>query len=274
MDKMSVLCGGKYKILKKLGQGKFGRVYQGLAIKSGDIVALKIDTSKLGIIKHEAFILNYLGSGRVLHASIPKLYWFGIYYQFPCIVIPYFDGGTLEDRLHTSSTSSTSSAETFDYRTVMKALIDVLTYIHSKYVVHRDIKPENIIFKNNDIFLVDFGLATFYTDDAGCHLFTNHIRNHMVGTPTYASLHVHEGMNPRPCDDMISLGYVLMKLVMGTLPWENLEMEEDREHSMIELNHTRNREIQSQKQWSNIMELCRMENSLFIYFTELQKTIE
>jgi len=102
-------------------------------------------------------------------------------------------------------------------------VIDVLEFIHSKGYCHNDIKAQNMLLgfgrtKENDVYLVDFGLASKYQKD-GVH-FENKpdARKAHDGTIEYTSRDAHRGAHARRSDLEI-LGYNLVHWMSGDLPW-------------------------------------------------------
>jgi len=89
-------------------------------------------------------------------------------------------------------------------------ILRILADIHSKGVIHRDLKPENIVVWRRQIILIDFGLAS--------------IRGKQLqpasGTPAYSSVVAMSTNIPLPWDDLESLGYTLLSLAKGKLPWD------------------------------------------------------
>jgi len=91
-------------------------------------------------------------------------------------------------------------------------------------------KPQNFMFKQSvsnteftdDLYLIDFGLATVYVDDHKKTLPLKKQNIHLLGTPKFISYYIHEGWDPGRRDDYISISYIWMYLLYGTLPWENV----------------------------------------------------
>lgn len=95
-------------------------------------------------------------------------------------------------------------------------LIASLEAVHSKHIVHQDLKPKNLMVKGKQTYLIDFGLATKVKK-----LRKNAPRTKgMLGTPSFASLAALLGMSQFPKDDLEALGYVIIWLLRGKLPWE------------------------------------------------------
>ena len=109
-------------------------------------------------------------------------------------------------------------------------VIDVLEFIHSKGYCHNDIKAQNMLLgfgrtKENDVYLVDFGLASKYQKD-GVH-FENKPDNRKAhdGTIEYTSRDAHTGTHARRSDLEI-LGYNLVHWMSGELPWMGVLQEQ------------------------------------------------
>ena len=88
---MNQVLNKKYKILEKIGNGKFGTVYKGINLKNGEQIAIKTENKNttIKLLKSETTILKYLYD----HGSrnTPIVYWFGVDSVFSYLVMSYYD---------------------------------------------------------------------------------------------------------------------------------------------------------------------------------------
>ena len=220
---MGTVIANKYKLIEQIGSGSFGFVFKAITIKNGSLVAIKFENydAKSKLLKHEAQIYRYLEGG----IGIPYIKWFGIHdntqvtYRFMV-----FDllGNSLYDLKHQYKTFTVEQVQKCGYD-----VIKIIEYIHSMGYLHRDIKPENFLFGigeySKKMHAIDFGLSKRFLDDNNTHIPTRH-HNKFTGTIRYLSTNVHEGNEPSRRDDLISIGYMLMFLLKGSLPWQKMKI--------------------------------------------------
>lgn len=213
MEKNNKIIANKYKIDEIISNGSFGYVFKGISIGSNEPVAIKIENSEnQKSLKHETKILNYLYSNKV--RKIPSIYWYGEYHESPCLIITYYDYSLASYvKKPKKSTDKNMSHK------IVATILDILSNIHKNFILHRDLKPENFMIKNNEIYLIDFGLATFYID-SDCKHIPNEPIETIIGSPRWISIHILEGNKYSRRDDLISLGYIYAYLLLEKTPWE------------------------------------------------------
>lgn len=98
--------------------------------------------------------------------------------------------------------------------------LNCLKALHQFNIVHGDVKPGNFVVRNGKIVLIDFGLSSVYIIE-GQHRPFGYTRG-FCGTVQYASIYAHHLILASRRDDLLSLVYVLIKLLRGVLPWTHL----------------------------------------------------
>lgn len=105
-------------------------------------------------------------------------------------------------------------------------LLDRIEYMHQLHYIHRDIKPDNIMMglgkDSNTVHMIDFGLTRLVIDPkTGKHISFASGKN-LIGTCRYVSLNSHMGYELSRRDDLITLGYVIIQFLNGSLPWSGI----------------------------------------------------
>jgi len=207
----------KYKILKKIGKGSFGHVYlcQNISTKENYAVKFEPKNQQDLILERETYLLYYLrGFG------IPEIITYGQNSKYNILVQTLL--GKSINNLFINKNKKFSLK---DCCMIGIQILDRLEYIHSKYIIHRDVKPDNFLIGNpdiNTIYLIDFGLAKKYMSTrTGKHAkFT--INKKWSGTSRFASANSLRGVAQSRRDDLESLCYLLLFLMKGSLPWDNV----------------------------------------------------
>ncbi|MGQ9896493.1 MAG: protein kinase domain-containing protein [Acidobacteriota bacterium] len=205
----------RYVIVKLLGKGGMGAVYQATDKKFGSTVALKqmIVTGEAlaAAFEREAILLNGLR-----HAALPVVFDHFAEADGQFLVMQFIPGKDLAEML-------TLQGGAFPLAQVAKwsdQLLDALEYLHSRTppVIHRDIKPQNVKLTPEDsIVLLDFGLAK--GDLSG-----NAVQQRsLVGyTPVFASLEQMRGLSTDPRSDLYSAAATIYCLLTGRPPMDAL----------------------------------------------------
>ena len=207
----------KYKTIKKLGEGSFGKVYK--AEYNGEFYALKFESRSRtkSLLEMESTIMAYLQG-----PNIPFIKSFGYSGDYNLLVMQYMDK-SLEDIFHIRKTFSIKTTAMIGFQ-----LIGVLHFIHDKNFIHRDVKPDNIVMGsaelNENLYLIDFGLAKKYRSSRTLKQYPMTRKKKLTGTARYASINALEGMEQSRRDDIESVGYVLAYLLRGGLPWQGLKI--------------------------------------------------
>jgi len=147
---------GDYEIIRELGHGGMGKVYQVRNVLSDRIEAMKVVLPDLA--SRTDFSGRFMREIKVLasldHPNIAALRTAFTADDQLVMIMEYVDGVTLADRLERGPFST---AEALNY---INQVLAALSYAHSKHVIHRDIKPGNMMLTPQGVVkLMDFGLA-------------------------------------------------------------------------------------------------------------------
>ena len=207
----------KYRTVKKLGEGSFGKVYK--AEYKGEYYAAKFEERNKGqnLLQNEANIMSYLKG-----PYIPAILSYGYSGEYNVLVMQLL-GKSLEELINKLKKFSVKTSSLLIYQ-----MINIMKFIHDRHIIHRDIKPDNFLMglnkKNADLYLLDFGLSKKYRSSRTLVQYPYIKRNKLTGTARYASIHALEEMEQSRRDDMESIGYVIMFFLRGELPWQGLKV--------------------------------------------------
>ena len=209
----------KYTIIKKLGEGSFGRIYSAKENATNNWYAIKLENKNRSqnLLESEAYIMSYLSSPR-----IPIVKSFGYTGDYNVLIMELM-GKSLEDLFESMPIKrmSVRCVCNLGYQ-----MIEIIEFVHNKHIVHRDIKPDNFVMgkgiKSKYLYLLDFGLAKKYRSSSTLKHYALIKKKHLTGTARYASINALNGFTQSRRDDLEAIGYVLIYFLLGRLPWQGM----------------------------------------------------
>ncbi|AAZ11194.1 casein kinase I, epsilon isoform, putative [Trypanosoma brucei brucei TREU927] len=229
----NTLIGGKYHVVKQIGSGSFGDVFQGTNIQTGEHIVVKLEPARgQQRLRSEVWMYHHLRRAGGDHlVGIPNILHYGVQGDFNVMVMDLL-GPSLEDLF--SFCGRRLSLKT----TLMLAeqMIARIEFVHSNNIIHRDIKPDNFLMgtgkKGHHVYIIDFGLAKKYRDARTHQHIPYKEGKSLTGTARYCSINTHIGIEQSRRDDLEGIGYILMYFLRGSLPWQGLKAPTKRERYM------------------------------------------
>lgn len=204
-----------------IGEGSFGKVYQGFDEDYGQIVAIKeielkkISTrfldSKLSAFEQEIRILS-----KINHKNIVK-YLGAIKSRDNClqIVLEYCSGGSIAKMLEQYKSFSEPII-----RQYTKQILSGLEFLHFNNIIHRDIKGANILVDRDGVCrLTDFGGAKVIVEEIESKQF-----NSFKGTPNWMAPEIIKIQEHTRYSDIWSVGCTIIEMITGEPPWSEFKI--------------------------------------------------
>ena len=195
-----------------IGRGAFGQVYAGTLADHTPVCIKVAKADQLLACRQEAELLSYLAPGApALH--VPRFYQLIEGPEEIWLVMQQL-GSSLE---HVRLRMPEQRLDLVYLATLAYSMIGQLEQLHRTFaVIHCDIKPENLLLDStgHQPYLIDFGLSQ--------RLAATNTPTPIRGTQLFLSPHIHQRQTPSPRDDLYSLGYTLIHLYLGALPWKHI----------------------------------------------------
>lgn len=201
------------KIISLIGEGGMGVVY--LAEDSDLQRTVCIKFLKKTLLDNKDVVERFKRESRSLakfnHNNIVKVYSYGVYENLPYFIMEYLDGSTLDKFIR--------KERRVNWELSLKIILQIcyaLQSINAKKIIHRDIKPSNIMLINNNIKVLDFGLAKI-SDESKISK-----TGSFLGSPCYMAPERWIGTsssNISSKTDMFSVGVILYELISGINPF-------------------------------------------------------
>lgn len=228
----------RWKVLKKIGGGGFGEIYEATDLLLRENVALKVESAQQPkqVLKMEVAVLKKLqGKDHVC-----RFIGCGRNEKFNYVVMQ-LQGRNLADLRRSQPRGTFTMSTTLR---LGKQILQSIEAIHSVGFLHRDIKPSNFAMGRlpstfRKCYMLDFGLARQYTNTNGEVRPPRAVAG-FRGTVRYASVNAHKNREMGRHDDLWSLFYMLVEFAVGQLPWRKIKdkeqvglIKEKYEHRML-----------------------------------------
>lgn len=200
---------GQFLLLKRLGQGAMGEVFEAKDITLGRHVAIKVLGKK--VAADEEAMRNFVREARNLaalnHRNVVQVHSIGVERGQPYIVMELVSGGRVDQMVQKDIPG--------DERRLLEIMVDAargLEAASNAGLVHGDVKPANILIDTHgQAKIVDFGLARFEESQ---------VENKIYGTPFYLPPELLEGKTADFRSDMYSLGASFFHALAGRPPFK------------------------------------------------------
>jgi formylglycine-generating enzyme required for sulfatase activity len=204
----------RYRVLRELGHGGMGTVYEALDQRINCIVALKETIAGSNEEARRAFEREASLLGNLRHSALPKVMDYFGEAEADYLVMEFIPGQDLAQLLEQRGCPFPET----DVLRIADDLLKALEYLHGQQppILHRDIKPANLkLTEQGEIFLLDFGLAKGTAGQMPTLLTSRSVYGY---TPVYASLEQIHGQGTDPRSDLYSLCATLYHLLTDVTP--------------------------------------------------------
>jgi serine/threonine protein kinase len=224
MSKRLTTIGSNYILKERLGRGSFGEVYA-CEDRLGRKYAAKLEQRRKSTGKRRKGPSQLEYENRCYSllegTGLPTIYDYFTYGDYNVLIMDRL-GHSIQNVLEKSPSKKLPMDSVL---AVGMRILCHLEIIHCKGMLHRDVKPQNFCLgrdQDREIYIIDFGLAKKYVQGGGKHIVYRDNKSGLTGTPRFASINSHLGIEQSRRDDLESLAYVLIYLSRGTLPWIGL----------------------------------------------------
>jgi serine/threonine protein kinase len=228
---------GNYRVIRLLGQGGMGAVYEVEHVQIGRRAAMKLLTLNVGQLPmvYQRFINEARAANQIDHPGVVQVFEFGqLPSGIPWMMMEYVPGDPLDRRIKQARESPDRLLPVQETLTILHQLSTILEAAHAAGIVHRDMKPQNVMLIPDPavpfgerVRLLDFGIAKLLGDTLqaeGGEEALQTASGATLGTPAY--------MAPEQCKnsgkidgkaDVYAVGVMAYQMLCGRLPFWDQE---------------------------------------------------
>ena len=213
----------RFNVIRLLGTGGMGEVYEAEDTDLGERVALKtLRVDRLADPKaHHRLRREALLARKITHPNVCRIFDIlrhqrdseGFSEEFAVLSMEFLSGLTLAEHLKQNGPFTPTAAEP-----VIRQILAALIAAHQVGVIHRDLKPSNIMLVEGRAVVTDFGLAISGAASASSPLTTLTHSGQLIGTPEYMAPEQIRNQPVTPQSDIYSLGVVIYEMLTGQRP--------------------------------------------------------
>jgi len=209
---IGTVLANRYKIVRRIGEGGMGAVYQARDLELNRVVALKVIRPSLA--KNPEILSRFkqelILARQVTHKNVIRIYDLADFDGVKFITMDFIDGRDLKSVLRENGKFAPRQAAE-----IIEQVCRGLEAAHSEAVIHRDLKPQNIMMdRSGKITVMDFGIARSTAPGGMTHT------GALIGTPEYMSPEQAKGEKLDARSDIFSVGIIFYELLTGNTPYK------------------------------------------------------
>jgi Flp pilus assembly protein TadD/predicted Ser/Thr protein kinase len=209
---IGTVLANRYEIVRRIGEGGMGAVYQARDLELNRVVALKVIRPSLA--KNPEILSRFkqelILARQVTHKNVIRIYDLADCDGVKFITMDFIDGRDLKSVLRANGKFAPRQAAE-----IIEQVCRGLEAAHSEAVIHRDLKPQNIMMdRSGKITVMDFGIARSTAPGGMTHT------GALVGTPEYMSPEQAKGEKLDARSDIFSVGIIFYELLTGDTPYK------------------------------------------------------
>ena len=201
----------KFRFIKPIGEGQFGKVYLVEDTENGGLYAAKVNKEEcVNLIDQKTFLNEVETYSKAKYPTILRFIGHNYFNRYPTVITEYVSNGTLENMLEKLSLAQTPPEWNGTKRYISLLGIALgMKYLHSKNIIHRDLKPSNILLDDNYLpRIADFGLSKITEEQLA-----QFRMNTYAGTPFYMAPEILSGQPYTYKVDIFSFSIIAIQII-------------------------------------------------------------